>query len=159
MGFPDSIADLAQVLTGIVRAHWIHDERSVPAYGDAGLQGGHLLDGGALSKPLDGHVAGQGLRLAIELDLFALQLGLIGGRHHDNGAARDDNARRMRDLAFAIASDARVVADVFVSYVGDTQLGAVVKYTCNNVEKQYRERESRHWIEKEIVSYCILIIN
>lgn len=77
----DPIADLAQVLAAVVGCHGIDHQRAVAPDGDAGLQGGHLLDGRPLAEPLHRHVARQRLGLARELHLLALQLGLVGWRH------------------------------------------------------------------------------
>lgn len=47
--------------------------------------------------------------------------------HSDHSSPRNDDPCRVRDLALAVARDARVVPDVLVSNVADPQLCAVVK--------------------------------
>lgn len=81
LGVADSVGHLAQVLARVVRAHRVDDQRVVLAHGDARVERLHLVYERPFPIPTHRHVPRHRLRLARELHLFALQLGLVRGRN------------------------------------------------------------------------------
>lgn len=124
----DAVADLAQVLAGIVGADGIYDHGAVFLYGHSGFQGRDRLDERPVARPPDGDVARHGFGPARELHLLALQLRLVGRWRHDHGSPRYQDPGCVTDLPLAIPGDARVIPDVLGTDVRYPQLGAVVEY-------------------------------
>jgi len=124
----NAVADIAQILPGIVGADGIYNHRTVFFDGHSGLQGRNGLDERTVAGPPDRHVTGHGFSAARELHFFTLELRLVGRRRHDHRSTGYQHSGRMTDLPFSISGYARVIPDVLSPDVRYPQLGAIVHY-------------------------------